>query len=110
MREECKHFESRTYEDGETMRTCKLDLAPEAPWHCPVDCKAFEPRLADVAWAHGSLISPPTPSEPELDEAAIELLEEAEEIVTEAAPEILHELDEAEQKRTRWWRRRQRDR
>ena len=37
MREECKHFESRTYPDGETVRKCNLDLAPEAPWRCPDD-------------------------------------------------------------------------
>ena len=64
MREECKNFESRTYPDGETVRKCNLDLAPEAPWRCPDDCPAFEPRLADVNWSHGTLVTPPTPDEP----------------------------------------------
>src|SRR3546814_15216072 len=29
MRQDCKHFESRTYRNGETVRKCDLDLAPE---------------------------------------------------------------------------------
>ena len=37
MREECKNFESRTYANGETVRKCNLDLAPDAPWRCPDD-------------------------------------------------------------------------
>ena len=35
MREECKHFQSRTYDSGEVARFCSLDLAPEAPWQVP---------------------------------------------------------------------------
>ena len=61
MRQDCKNFESRTYASGETVRKCDLDLAPEAPWRCPDDCQAFERRLADVNWAHGTLVTPPTP-------------------------------------------------
>ena len=48
MREECKHFQSRTYSDGEVARFCVLDLAPEAPWRCPDDCSRYERRLADA--------------------------------------------------------------
>ena len=58
MREECKHFQSRTYDSGEVARFCVLDLAPEAPWRCPDDCPSYEPRLADVGWVHGSLVEP----------------------------------------------------
>ena len=92
MREECKHFQSRTYANGETVRKCALDLAPEAPWRCPDACPAFERRLADVAWQHGSLISPPTPDEPDAQGIA-ELLDEAEDIVNAAAPQIQAEID-----------------
>lgn len=96
MREECKFFESRTYGNGETVRKCDLDLAPEAPWRCPEPCASFERRLADVNWAHGTLITPPTPPEPPgLDERADEiaaLLNEAEDIVNAAGPEILAEV------------------
>ena len=94
MREECKHFQSRTYENGEVARMCELDLAPEAPWRCPDDCPAFERRLADVNWVHGSLVTPPPTEEPEgFDADSIELLDEAEAIVNAAAPDMIDEVD-----------------
>ena len=92
MREECKQFESRTYANGETVRKCNLDLAPEAPWRCPDGCTSYEPRLADVDWKHGSLITPPTPPEPQ-GEGIAELLDAAEDIVNSAGPEILAEVE-----------------
>jgi hypothetical protein len=92
MRQDCKNFESRTYANGETVRKCNLDLAPEAPWRCPDVCAGYEKRLADVNWSHGSLITPPTPPEPE-GEGIAQLLDEAEDIVNRAGPDILAELD-----------------
>ena len=62
MRQDCKHFESRTYPNGETVRKCNLDLAPEAPWRCPDDCPKYERRLADVNWSHGTLVTPRRPT------------------------------------------------
>jgi hypothetical protein len=105
MRQECKFFESRTYANGETVRKCDLDLAPEAPWRCPEPCAAFQPRLVDVNWAHGSVVTPPTPEEPAAEGIA-ELLDAAEDIVNAAGPEILAEL-EAERRRAerRGWKR-----
>ncbi|WP_208028964.1 hypothetical protein [Rhabdothermincola sediminis] len=97
MRQDCKHFESRTYATGETVRKCNLDLAPEAPWRCPDDCPAYARRLADVNWAHGTLVTPPTPAEPE-GEGIAELLDEAEDIVNAVGPEVLADL-EAERRR-----------
>ncbi len=95
MRQDCKFFESRTYANGDTVRKCDLDLAPEAPWRCPEGCAAFQRRLADVNWQHGSLVTPPTPEEPPgLDEhgdAIAALLDEAEDIVNAAGPRILAE-------------------
>ena len=83
MRTECKNFESRSYPNGDTVRKCNLDLAPDAPWRCPESCSAFERRLADAAWTHGSLAPPPTPPEPAgLDDgSAAAVLDAAEEIV-----------------------------
>ncbi len=92
MRQECKFFESRTYANGETVRECDLDLAPEAPWRCPADCKAFAPRLVDVNWSHGGLVTPPTPDEP-VAEGIAELLDAAEDIVNSAGPQILAEVE-----------------
>ena len=106
MRQECKFFESRTYANGETVRKCDLDLAPEAPWRCPDGCGAFQPRLVDVNWAHGTAITPPTPDEP-VAEGIAELLDAAEDIVNAAGPQILAEV-EAERARAaaggRWKR------
>jgi hypothetical protein len=96
MRQECRNFESRTYNNGETVRKCNLDLAPEAPWRCPPNCGAFAPRMADVDWKHGTLITPPTPPEPPgigVDPSIAALLDEAEDIVNAAGPTILAEVD-----------------
>ena len=107
MRQDCKHFESRTYANGETVRKCDLDLAPEAPWRCPADCNAFQPRLVDVNWAHGSVVTPPTPEEP-VAEGIAELLDAAEDIVNAAGADIMAEYERRE-KRVPFWRRRRRN-
>lgn len=99
MREECKNFESRSYANGDTVRKCNLDLAPEAPWRCPSDCSKFEPRLADANWKYGSLVTPPTPDAPD-GEGIAELLDAAEDIVNAAGPRIRAEVD-AERQRSR---------
>ena len=41
MRVDCRNYESRTYANGEVVRKCRIDLAPEAPWRCPDDCPGF---------------------------------------------------------------------
>ncbi len=107
MREECKHFQSRTYADGETARFCVLDLAPDAPWRCPDPCAGYERRLADAAWQHGTLIDPATPAEPELGAAAETVLDEAEEIINLAGPEIVAEEQERREgaEGGGWWQR-----
>ena len=106
MREECKNYESRTYPDGETVRKCNLDLAPDAPWRCPDPCTGYERRLADVNWAHGSLIAPPTPPEPPGidDGSAAAVLDEAEDILNAVGPEVLAEV-QAEQGGGSGWKR-----
>ena len=103
MRTECKNFESRTYPNGDTVRKCNLDLAPDAPWRCPENCPKFERRLADVAWTHGSLIVPPTPPEPAgLDDgSAAALLDEAENILNSAGARIRSEVDAERETRER---------
>ena len=96
MRQDCKYFESRTYPTGDTVRKCDLDLAPEAPWRFPDDCPKYERRLADVAWNHGTLITPATPDEPAglgEDDSIAALLDAAEDIVNAAGPDIIAEVD-----------------
>jgi len=113
MRQDCKHYQSRTYPSGDTMRKCVLDLAPEAPWDCPEQCDRYERRLADVNWRHGSLITPPVPEPPPSlgeDESIGALLDEAENIVNSVGPQIRAQVDKELEiqreanKRRRWWR------
>jgi hypothetical protein len=109
MREECKHFQSRTYDSGEVARFCVLDLAPEAPWRCPENCPRYERRMADVGWTHGSLIEPPVEEEPSVPvEEMTEVLARAEAIVGDIAPDALEEARARDEKanRKRWLRRR----
>ena len=97
MRQDCKYFESRTYPTGDTVRKCDLDIAPEAPWRCPDDCPKYERRLADVAWNHGTLVTPKTPEEPVSlgeDDSIAALLDSAEDIVNAAGPGIKAEVEE----------------
>ena len=91
MRQECKNFESRTYANGDTVRKCNLDLAPEAPWRCPEACPKYERRMADVDWSYGTAVVLPTPPEPK-GEGIAELLDAAEDIVNAAGPEILADI------------------
>ncbi len=102
MRQDCKFFESRSYPNGDTVRKCDLDLAPEAPWRCPENCPGYQRRLADVNWAHGSLVTPETPAEPPSlgdDDSIAALLDAAEEIINEAVPGTLADLDAERRKR-----------
>ena len=100
MRTDCRHYESRTYTSGEVVRKCRIDLAPEAPWRCPDDCVGFEKRRIDAGWQLGSLqqsVQAPEP-EPAGDDVAA-LLDEAEDIVNSAAPEIIADIDRKQSKR-----------
>jgi hypothetical protein len=112
MREECKHFQSRTYASGEVARFCILDLAPEAPWRCPENCPSYQRRLADVGWVHGSLVEPAIEDEPDVPgEQVAELLGQAEEVVNAIGPDALAEArardaKEARSQNRRWWQRR----
>ena len=106
MRQNCKHFERRSYPNGDTVRKCNLDLAPEAPWRCPEDCLSFPKRRVDVNWSHGALVTPQTPDEPVSlgeDESIAALLDAAEDIVNEAGPRVMADLD-AERSKKRFGR------
>jgi hypothetical protein len=71
--------------------------------------------MADVNWAHGTLVTPETPAEPldaldRGDDSVARLLDEAEEIVNAAGPTVLAEVhaerDRGETPRWRRWLRR----
>jgi hypothetical protein len=109
MREDCVHYESRTYDDdGEVARFCTLGLAPEAPWRCPANCASYE-RIVMIAsdFDAGSLArTPPVEDEPDAPaEDIADVLADAEEIVDEAEASVVADLDRPRRKRS-WWRRR----
>ncbi|MEQ1873032.1 MAG: hypothetical protein ABL953_04830 [Ilumatobacteraceae bacterium] len=100
MRQECKHFESRTYPNGETVRKCDIDLAPDAPWRCPAQCTGFQPRM-DAGWTYGSMVASQTPDEPPgLDDgSAAALLDEAEDFLNSIGAQVLAEVQLEKAKR-----------
>ena len=105
MREDCRHFQSRTYDDGEVARLCVLNLAPEAPWRCPADCPKYERDVMVAGFVTGSLVRPPVESEPEEPAGDIaSLLQEADAIVTSVGPEIVEEVERGGPSTSRkWW-------
>ena len=70
MREECKHFQSRSYATGEVVRFCELDLAPEAPWRCPDGCASYDRATgrrgmaSTAAWSSRPSRTSPVPVAP----------------------------------------------
>ncbi len=103
MRENCRHFQSRTYDTGEVARFCVLNLAPEAPWRCPDNCPRYQPDIIDGSFVVGSLVRPHVEAEPEEPAGDIAaLLDAADAVVTAAGPEIVREI-EAERASKRWW-------
>jgi len=101
MRTDCRHFESRTYNTGDTVRSCKLGLAPDAPWRCPTDCPKFDRRAMEVGWTHGTLVTGSTPQAPaSLDDgSAAAILSEAESIINAIASDVVSELEKGKPKK-----------
>ena len=102
MREDCRHYQSRTYASGEVARFCVLDMAPDVPWRCPDNCPVYERRLADAGWTHGKLVEPPIEQEPDVPAAdAADLLENVEEIVAAVAPDAVAQARKQERNQQR---------
>jgi hypothetical protein len=104
MREDCRHFESRTYTGGEVARFCQLDLAPEAPWKCPDACPKYEHSMIDGTFETAELVRPPVEDEPDASPDDIEaVLDDAEAIVTGAEFDVVREVEQP--KSRSWWKR-----
>jgi hypothetical protein len=103
MRENCRHYESRAYDGGETARFCVLDLAPEAPWRCPDDCPKFEVSLNDGSFEMGPLAATEVEPEPDDDPDDIAaVLRDAEQIVLDAEPQVVGELEHQPRPKRGW--------
>jgi hypothetical protein len=110
MREDCRHFQSRTYGSGDAARFCVLNLAPEAPWRCPETCPRYEQDIIDATFVVGSLVRAPLPDEPPAGAGDVaSVLDAADLIVTTAGPEIVAEVDHQRKSRPWWkvWRRKE---
>jgi hypothetical protein len=105
MREDCRHFESRTYDSGEVARYCVLGLAPDQPWRCPEHCPRYEPSLIEGGFVQGSLARPDVEDEPDEPPGEAEsVLEDAEAIVEAAEHDVVLDLQKAEGSGSRrWW-------
>jgi hypothetical protein len=109
MREDCKYFQMRAYPSGDVARFCALDLAPEAPWRCPVNCPRYVKRVDVAGPVASGPVAPFTP-EPELHPHAAAVLGSAEEIINAVSPELAREREmrrrEEERRRqpSRWQR------
>jgi hypothetical protein len=54
VREDCRHYSSRTLANGEVMQRCRLGANEETPFACPEGCLFFEPRsVSDTGWQIG---------------------------------------------------------
>jgi hypothetical protein len=51
VRDDCRHYSTRTTTAGEVVQRCRLDANEDAPFGCPDGCLFFEPRsLTDAGW------------------------------------------------------------
>jgi hypothetical protein len=104
MREDCRHFQSRTYPSGEVARFCVLNLAPEAPWRCPSSCPRYQRDIIDGSFVVGSLARPRVEEEPPLPAGEVaDVLDAADLIVTAAGPEIVADIQRQRESRP-WWK------
>lgn len=92
--------------NGDSVRRCRLELAPEAPWRCPESCDRYSPRPLDLAWEEGA--TAPPPDDMELDEAAFDILAQAESLLSEAGDTIRaeEEAKAARKAKRRTWKKR----
>ena len=58
VREDCRHYSTRSTPAGDVLQRCRLGVNEEMPFACPEDCLFFEPRtITDAGWQR---LDPPT--------------------------------------------------
>jgi hypothetical protein len=51
VRDDCRHYSTRTTGAGEVVQRCRVEMADQAPFACPDHCLFFEPRsITDAGW------------------------------------------------------------
>lgn len=50
VRDDCRHYSTRSTPGGDQVQRCRVDANLEAPFACPPDCLFFEPRSITDAW------------------------------------------------------------
>jgi hypothetical protein len=51
VREDCRHYSSRSTATGDVFQRCRLAVNEEVPFACPEGCLFFEPRaVSDTGW------------------------------------------------------------
>jgi hypothetical protein len=51
VREDCRHYSTRSTPAGDVLQRCRLGAAEEMPFACPEHCLFFEPRsITDAGW------------------------------------------------------------
>ena len=51
VRQDCRHYSTRTTPHGEVVQRCRVSANDEAPFRCPEHCLFFEPRsITDAGW------------------------------------------------------------
>ena len=55
VREDCRHYSTRTVSDDEVVQRCRLDANEKAPFACPESCLFFEDRpVTGFGWNRGN--------------------------------------------------------
>lgn len=51
VREDCRHYSTRTTSSGEVVQRCRVNVADAAPFACPEHCLFFEARsITGAGW------------------------------------------------------------
>ena len=51
VREDCRHYSTRTMPSGDVVQRCRVAMAEVAPFACPDHCVFFESRsITDAGW------------------------------------------------------------
>ncbi len=54
VREDCRHYSSRSTPSGDQLQRCKVSANEETPFACPEGCLFFEPRsVSGTGWQIG---------------------------------------------------------